>query len=249
MKNGDQWQAMVSAFEAYVQRTGNGSVPAQYPENPRLGRWVAMMRYRRKIGELDPAFISELDRKGFCWSAGDQRWETMFKELLAFRRRHGHCEVPTNRAKHPELGAWVASQRHWHKRGTLSDDRTRRLDEIGFRWQVYGRKDDGQAEPKRVEKSPKPIVKAPPEERLYHIGADGYVQYDGVGEMPAELQRCLKRRDDWPPYIPLPAEPTRFMLGGHSGTKVSRIAWKGHGPLPADIIQYVKENGCLPPQG
>jgi len=257
MKNGDQWKAMISAFEAYVRQNGNGSVPAQYPENPRLGRWVAMIRYRRKVGELEPAFIAELDRKGFCWSASEQRWETIFKELLAFRAKRGHCDVPTDSAGNPGLGAWVANQRHRHKTGTLGEERTRRLDEIGFRWNMYSRKDDDASEPKRVEKQPAPQTAKPPqtktpppkiEERLYHIGADGYVQHNGTGEMPAKLRRYLNYHDDWPPYIPLPTERTRYLLGGYGVAKARRIEWKGRGPLPADIIQYVNENGCLPPQ-
>ena len=251
MKNGDQWKAMISAFEAYVRQNGNGEVPANYPENPALGRWVAMIRYRRKVGELDPAFIAELDRKGFCWSASEHRWETMFKELLAFRAKSTHCDVPTDWPDSPGLGAWVANQRHLHKTGTLGEERVRRLDKIGFPWNVYGRKDDGQAEPKRVEKQPATQPAKPPspkiEERLYHIGADGYVQYDGTGEMPATLERYLAHHRDWPPYIPLPTERTRYALNIDGSMKTRRIVWKGHGALPADILAYVNENGCLPP--
>ena len=258
MKNGDHWQEMISAFEAYWRQNGDGLVPASYPENPTLGRWVAMIRYRRKVGELEPAFIAELDSKGFCWSSGDQVWETMFKKLLAFRAKSGHCDMPANQTDVP-LASWVARQRHARKLGTLSEERTLRLTEIGFRWNVYGRNDKEPAEPQRVEKSTAPQAAAPTppttaeepepaEERLYHIGADGYVQYDGTGELPVKLQRYLACHDDWPPHISVPTALTRFVLWIDGSSKARRVAWKGRGPLPADIIQYVKENGCLPPQ-
>lgn len=258
MKNGDQWRAMISAFEAYVRQNGNGEVPANYPENPALGRWVAMIRYRCRIGELESAFIAELDRQGFCWSPGDQLWETMFRNLVAFKAKFKHCNVPTNWTDDPHLASWLARQRHLRKLGTLSTERVRRLDEIGFRWTMCGSKGGTAQGKKRVEKHPAPqpakstIATAPPpkiEERLYHIGADGYVQYDGVREMPTKLRHYLACHDDWPPYIPLPTEPTRFLLWIDGSAKSRRIKWKGHGPLPADILAYVNENGCLPPQG
>ena len=261
MTNGDQWQAMISAFEAYVRRTGNGEVPASYSENTTLGRWVAMIRYRRKVGELEPAFIAELDRKGFCWSPKEQMWASLFRKLLAFRVRFKHCDVPATWAGDISLASWVARQRHLRKLGTLSEERISRLDEVGFRWNVQGCKDDASVDRKLAEKRPVPqaVVSTPPtvevasspepaEERLYHIGIDGYVQYDGVREIPAKLRHYLACHDDWPPYIPLPTEPTRFLLGLEGSMKVRRITWNGHGPLPADIIQYVNENGSLPPQ-
>jgi len=80
------------------------------------------------------------------------------------------------------------------------------------------------------------------------FGADGSVQYGGAGGMPAKLWRYLAQHRDGPPYIPLPTMHTRFVLTIDGSAKVRRIAWKGHCPLPADIITYVNENGCLPPQ-
>jgi len=251
MKIGDPWKAMIAAFDAYVRRTGNGMVPTDYPENPRLGRWVAMIRYRRKLGELEPSLVAELDRKGFVWSPSERLWDAMFRTLLDFRAKFGHCDVSAGWTEHPGVASWVSNQRHLCKRGSLSKDRIRRLDEIGFRWNVYGGKGGIPPEKKRVEMHPAPqAAKVPPpqiEERLYHIGADGYVQYGGVGEMPVKLRRYLARHSEWPPHIPLPTGRTRFMLGGSGGIKARRVEWTGRGPLPSDIIAHVNENGCLPP--
>lgn len=241
MKKGNQSKTMFLAFDAYVRRTGNGMVPANYPENPKLGRWVSRIRYLRKVGELEPTFVAELDSMGFVWSAGEKLWESMFRDLLSFREKFGHCDVPTARDESPRLGNWVASQRHRHKLGNLSAKRIRRLADIGFRWNLYGSNDAGSAEQKR------PAAEAPPEERLYRIGAEGYVQY-GIGEIPTKLQRYLARHGDWPPYILLPTTRTRFILMSNDRGKVRRIEWKGCGPLPEDVIEFVNENGCLPPQ-
>ena len=37
---------------------------------------------------------------------------------------------------HPDLGRWVSQQRQNHKKGTLSEERIRQLEEIGFEWSI-----------------------------------------------------------------------------------------------------------------
>ena len=43
--------------------------------------------------------------------AQDQReWEAMFKRLQAFKRQHGHCNVPEVYAPDQQLANWVQLQ-------------------------------------------------------------------------------------------------------------------------------------------
>jgi hypothetical protein len=37
--------------------------------------------------------------------SGDAKWERMFKELCAYKKEYGHCNVPKRKFK--ELGSWV----------------------------------------------------------------------------------------------------------------------------------------------
>ena len=60
-----------------------------------------------------------------------EQWNARSRELEAFKAEHGHCSVPQ---KHGTLGGWVNSQRTAHNGGTLSEERVRRLDDIGFDW-------------------------------------------------------------------------------------------------------------------
>ena len=46
------WENMFRALEAYRKEHGDCQVPANWKKNVQLGRWVAMQRYRHKIGEL-----------------------------------------------------------------------------------------------------------------------------------------------------------------------------------------------------
>eukprot|EP00804_Cyclotella_cryptica_P011990 CCRYP_004468-RA/>CCRYP_004468-RA protein AED:0.11 eAED:0.11 QI:403/0.75/0.8/1/0.5/0.4/5/185/622 len=67
-------------------------------------------------------------------------WEKRFAELLEFRAKFGHCEVPQNYKDNTSLGIWVNKQRMEQKNrmegknSSLNDLRMQRLESVGFRW-------------------------------------------------------------------------------------------------------------------
>merc|ERR1712087_293637 len=73
-------------------------------------------------------------------STEGEGWERRYNELIEFRRRNNHCEVPQNYPKNTSLGTWVNKQRMEHKNrvegknSSLNDYRLERLESIGFRW-------------------------------------------------------------------------------------------------------------------
>lgn len=119
--------------------------------------------------KLTPFRIKLLESAGFVWAKkkGQHAWEEQFQNMLAFKRRHGHVNVPTKSSEQRALGRWVSTQRSVYKRwksgelvagGNFSgsgddssannttiftaenlaeiEDRIRRLDEIGFCWNL-----------------------------------------------------------------------------------------------------------------
>jgi hypothetical protein len=78
-----------------------------------------------------------LDAIGFAWEAtgfANQGWLKYWARLMGFRRRFGHCHVPVTWREDKALGCWVASQRALRKKGLLTEETVRRLDEVGFVW-------------------------------------------------------------------------------------------------------------------
>jgi hypothetical protein len=246
----NSWDDLFRELVKFRAEFGHCSVPAQWEKNPQLGRWVAVQRYRHKLGELPAGPVAQLEKLGFVWSASDNAWQSMFDQIVQFRQKHGHCDVPTQWPENPHLANWVANQRHRKKRGTLSAERVRRLDSVGFLWAAKRRKDVAGAEPPAGEERRAATVKGEPvpEERLYHVGVGVYVQHNGVGKPPARIERYVKEHGELPPYIPLPALPTEFRLGGDLVVTPKRLTWPGKGPLPADVLDFVCENGVLPPR-
>ncbi|WP_454909824.1 Helicase associated domain protein [Variovorax gossypii] len=64
---------------------------------------------------------------------GDGGFESRVRELEAFKREHGHCDVPWD---HPGLGQWVSAQRRAANRPGYPEDRRARLDAMEMVWGV-----------------------------------------------------------------------------------------------------------------
>jgi hypothetical protein len=94
---------------------------------------VSVQRYRKDL--LSSKRKRRLDAIGFVWDARAYLWEQNFAALLKFKRREGHCCVPTfHKEGDLKLGWWVATQRRNKK--DMSAERRSRLNKIGFVWHV-----------------------------------------------------------------------------------------------------------------
>jgi hypothetical protein len=247
----NNWERMFQILDAYKARHGTCDVPANFPDDPALGRWVAVQRYRRKMKRLDAAYVARLDQLGFIWAPGDRAWECGLKQLLDFKARFGNCNVPAQCTTHPNLGGWVANQRHRKKTGKLTPERIARLEQAGFKWFIYGMDGDKRkAAPPPDEAAPrKAKAEALPETRIYNLGHDAFIQYDGQGPMPRELVLYARSHGgNLPPFILLPSEQTRFVMNSDGFGRERIIKWSGKSRLNEEVLDYVRENGCLPPR-
>ena len=58
----------------------------------------------------------------------------MFLVLLLFKMEHGHYNVPYRWSVKPKLAQWVRHQRNAYQKGKLSQDRTKKLEDLGLVW-------------------------------------------------------------------------------------------------------------------
>ncbi|MCX5871278.1 MAG: Helicase associated domain protein [Deltaproteobacteria bacterium] len=149
---GFQWAVNTDWEERYVQllyfkdEYGHCNVPYNYSDNPQLANWVNQQRYRRKRGQLLVEREKILNEIDFNWTIADLRemgknnpwnlrynqWNLRYNQLIEFRQKHGHCDIPFNYPENSQLGWWVSNQRQ--RREKLSPERKLLLEEIGFMW-------------------------------------------------------------------------------------------------------------------
>jgi len=63
-----------------------------------------------------------------------EAWEDMVVRLQKYKEKNGDCMVPWNFKGDPKLGSWVSKQRHYKSNGSLSHDRIKILEDLGFIW-------------------------------------------------------------------------------------------------------------------
>lgn len=146
------WEDSLAEVAAYKAKEENCEIPLNYPENPKLGRFVNAMRTQRNKGTLSAERIAKLDALGFVWASSRKtlvdgggisiEWQARFEDLLRYKETHGDCDVPAKWRENPQLGNWVSQQRQNRKTGTLHPERQRRLDEIGFDWRSDSHKEE-----------------------------------------------------------------------------------------------------------
>jgi hypothetical protein len=134
-----QWKRQFAALAKFRRKHGHCLVSRKRQGNSRLAKWVAEQRAMRRRGKLRSDRFRRLEQLGFAWNYQDGLWDRQFTELKAYRRLHGHCQVPARSKEYPSLGNWVHFQRVQKRAGCLSAKRARRLKQIGFDWISRGR--------------------------------------------------------------------------------------------------------------
>ena len=134
----DDWQMMIAQLRGFKSDYGHCRVPQRWPKNRKLADWVSRMRRIRKEARLAAEYVAQLDALGFDWDPTTGKWEKMFAALEAFKREHGHTNVPPDYTANPALGNWVRNQRRDRKFGReIMRSRIARLDSLGFVWEFF----------------------------------------------------------------------------------------------------------------
>ena len=98
-KADSDWTTRYNDLVAYKQQHGHCNVPTRCKEYRNLGTWVNNLRQHFKRGELSDERVAMLDKIGFIWKLKKQKadsdWTTRCNELVAYKKRHGHCNVPS----------------------------------------------------------------------------------------------------------------------------------------------------------
>jgi hypothetical protein len=132
------WRRRLEELVAFKKEYGHCCVSTLDKRHTGLGNWVRIQRSRRKQGQMSQDQINILNELGFSWDGQGERnrvrWETMYEALVAYQRAHGHCRVPSSSKDHARLADWIITQRCTRRKGKLSAERVRRLDELGFTW-------------------------------------------------------------------------------------------------------------------
>ena len=127
----------------YREKYGNLNIPDIYISDSGmlLGRWIRNLheQYRKKDPELTAEQIILLENIGMVWKKRKLLdWEGYYTLAEEYYVQHGNLNVTPSYITRDRvcLGRWVYRNRLEYRRrkGELSEERVRRLEDIGMKW-------------------------------------------------------------------------------------------------------------------
>lgn len=133
----EEWWDMYRQLRAQINH--NHTTLANVPRQSRLGQWLYTQQQPASATHLDAAQSNALQQLDPQWrdNRQERNWRARYEQLVEYKLQHGHCCVPISHAPNPALAHWVSNQRKRYNVGTLSDERTRCLNQIGFVWKRW----------------------------------------------------------------------------------------------------------------
>ena len=136
------WDEYYGALCLYKREEGTVELPRRYitMEGLYLGRWLERQVNIRNEGRLDESRERLLENLGVQWRPQKERRFDHWIELLKeYKKEHGDVN-PGIRYKTRDgenLGNWCSNMRMRYRTNKMPEERIKRLEEIGFQWQVF----------------------------------------------------------------------------------------------------------------
>lgn len=133
------WEQNFKLAKEYYLTYGNLDIPTNYKstDGKHLGSWILRQRQLYKSNSLTDEQIKKLDSIGMDWmDRVDRVWENGFIEAKNYSEEYGNLSVPKNYRSNTDfpLGIWIQRQRSLYKNKKISDDRIKRLSDVGMNW-------------------------------------------------------------------------------------------------------------------
>ncbi len=132
-KSARQWTTMLGELEAFYEAYGHFWVEEHKGRYPALAVW--WLRIRGRLETLTYDQVLGLDNLGFFGQI-DQQWLNRYAQLRRFKKKHGHCKVPSLWPDNPSLGFWVSNQRQKAAELVMPAWRRKLLTDLGFCFRV-----------------------------------------------------------------------------------------------------------------
>lgn len=137
MPTDESWERNFPKVTEFALSNGHCNIPSTGATRY-LAKWLR--RIRKNPDSLDKERRLQLEQIGVDWNMqhdkNDIAWNDLFQRLLAYKKKNGDCDVPSNYREDPELGTWVSNQRRRESQKKLRQDRKELLHRQGFRWTV-----------------------------------------------------------------------------------------------------------------
>eukprot|EP00979_Chaetoceros_neogracilis_P007710 scaffold1641_cov250-Chaetoceros_neogracile.AAC.4 len=126
--NDEKWNTFFMELVEYKEKNGHCNFPTS---NGSLGKRISRQRALFRSKKLKADRYEKLVGIGFAFEnkIGNEKWNRRFVELVEYKEKNGHCNIPTTNGS---LGQWVMRQRSLFRSKKLKADRYEKLVGIGL---------------------------------------------------------------------------------------------------------------------
>ena len=127
----EQWDETYEIAKEYYEEHGNlDGLYNKRVKGKNLYLWLdeQIQLYNKKILPEDK--IQLLEQIGMTWNRLDTKWKKMFDVAKEYQKENGTFKG----IKDKQLKAWINTQRKVYKRGNLSNEKIKLLEDIGMVW-------------------------------------------------------------------------------------------------------------------
>ena len=121
------WNSHFMELVKYKEKNGHCNITTR---NGSLGTWIHHQRTLFRSNKLKEDRYEKLVGIGFTFDHESNIWNIHFMELVKYKEKNGHCNIPTK--KNGSLGDWISTQRTLFRSKKLKADRYEKLVGIGF---------------------------------------------------------------------------------------------------------------------
>lgn len=135
------WLEKYRMAKAYYESHGDLNIKVKYvtSDGTKLGKWISTQRTSYYNGTLTDEQIELLEKIGMVWNRDDSRWMTGFNYAVQYVNSGGDINAL------PEdylidgfnLTRWIRAQRERKKQEKMPDERAKKLEDIGFHWEMF----------------------------------------------------------------------------------------------------------------
>jgi hypothetical protein len=124
------WNRHFVELVKYKETNGHCNIPTK--KNGSLGNWINTQRLLFRSKKLKADRYEKLVGIGFAFDQESKIWNRHFVELVKYKEKNGHCNIPTTNGS---LGSWIKRQRELFRSNKLKAERYEKLVEIGLKFE------------------------------------------------------------------------------------------------------------------
>ena len=131
---GTNWISMFELYKEFKQEFDREPKQEEVYKDIMIGRWITKQRSNYNQNKLSQERIKLLEDEGFIFKIVDLelQWNSMFELYKEFKQEFDREPKSIEVYKDMNLGNWVFGRRQDYKKGVLSQERIKMLEEVGF---------------------------------------------------------------------------------------------------------------------